>query len=293
LTPFVAALVLKGDPVVDKHVQGLQKSPSLTLKLVLTPVGGAPEEQTLTLSKPNFFKWDSPSKSACSDGTTIWAYDKVKKVFSKTAYSDAAAIKALGGNDIAWTWSAFFNPTFADQLTSIKKGSSHKVRGVAVTDITVTRKDERVFTLYIDDATGIARGAGYTVPESKTEMIVFAKESTLGDKSLGGDTFAWAPPEGAKDAATLPLEAAANALTYASIKPILDRNCAGCHGGPNPKRGIDLSNYSGAASQTKPGNPDGSKMMRVIRNGQMPPNNPLGKDAADQLAKWIADGSKE
>ncbi|MBX7134487.1 MAG: outer-membrane lipoprotein carrier protein LolA [Fimbriimonadaceae bacterium] len=294
LVPFAVALVRAGDPVVDKHVQTLQKAQSVTLKLSFTPVGGAPEDQTLTLSRPNLFRWETPTQFAVGDGTSIWTYDKAKKQYTKAPSTPEAIAKLLGANDVAWAWSAFFNPTFADQVVSVKKSASHRLRNVMVTDLAITRKDNRQFVVYVDDTLGIARGIQYSFEEggAKKDVILFAKEVAVGDKPVEASVFAFTPPSDATDAAAAPA-VNANGLKFADIKPILDQNCISCHSGGRAKKGIDLSTYAGVSRVVKAGNPNGSFLIRVVKAGSMPPTGPLPADSVDKLNQWVQDGAQQ
>ncbi len=286
--PFLAYAMF-ADTSVDKHVQAFQNAQSLKATFTVSKVGGSTEEQTLSLSKPKFLKWESPSKVVVSDGKTLWTYDKTTKIYEKGDSTDELLVKALG-DDTVWAWSAFFDKEFASNVTGVQKGSSRKVRNMAVTDITVTRKDKRTFLLPLSDETGAAVGARYSTDAGET--IVLAKEFVLGDKPLEEAMFAWAPPADAKSAEEAK---AASGMKFADIKPIIDANCASCHGGRAPKAGLDLSSYSAIMSGrvVRPGNPDSSRMMREIRSGKMPPAGPLSAENQDKLAKWIADGAKE
>ncbi len=291
LVPF-AATALLSDSSVDRHVAALQKAQSLQATLSVTKVGGSTDELTLSFSKPDKFRWESPAKLVVSDGKTLFTYDKGSKTYTKGEAGPDALKKALS-DDAVWAWSAFFNDKFGEDVVSSQKGESRKLRNVAVTDLTVVLKDKRTFTLPLDDASGVARGSRFTVEAAgaKTETIVIVKDLTLGEAGLQDELFAWTPPADAKDAA----EAAANAMKFAEVKPIFDQNCAGCHGGRAPKAGIDLSSYSGIMDSraVTPGNPDRSRIMREIRSGKMPPAGPLAQELVDKLAKWIADGAKE
>lgn len=275
---------------LDRHTGALQKAQSAKFVLTVTQVGGSTEEQTLSLSKPNRFRWETPSRLVVSDGKTVTSYDKLKKVFSRT--ETAAALE----DDAVWAWGAFFNSEFGkDSLAT--KGESRKVKNVPVTDYAVLRPDKRVFVLPIDDATGVARGARYSVENAggKVETIVLAKEMTLGEAPLEDGLFAWTPPADAKDAAELAKEQAATALHFADIKPILDTNCVSCHGMVAPKGGINMTSYATLieSGAVRKGNPNTSRMMRELRSGKMPPTGPLAAEQIEKLAKWIADGALE
>lgn len=295
LAPFMAFYFV-GDSMVDKHVAALQKAQSFKATLSFTKVGGATEEQTVSFSKPDKFRWESPSSIVVSDGKTIYTYDKVAKLYSKSAADAPGILKALGA-DAIWAWSPFFDAKFAEQIASTEKGNSRKLRDVAVTDLGIVRKDKKAFSLALDDALGVARGSRYVTEEDgrQIENVVIVKELTLGDAVLEDALFAWTPPADAKDAAAAAAEKAANAMHFADVKPIFDQNCTSCHSGGAPKAGIDLSSYASvmASRSVRPGNADTSRLVRAVRSGKMPPAGPLPKDAVDKIAKWVADGAVE
>jgi outer membrane lipoprotein-sorting protein len=285
--PFVAYAIV-ADASVDNHTKALQAAQSLNATFTVTKVGGTTEEQTLSLSRPKFLKWESPSKVVVSDGKILWAFDKAAKTYTKGDATDEAIAKALG-DDTTWAWSAFFDKDFAASIASSQKGSSRKVRNMAVTDLALVRKDKRSFTLPISDESGVAVGARFTTETGET--IILAKDFTIGKEPLLESQFAWTPPADAKDAA----EVAASAMPFSEVKMIFDANCASCHGGRAPKGGIDLSSYSAIMSSraVRPGNANSSRLMREIRSGKMPPAGPLSAELQDKLAKWIDSGAKE
>ncbi len=286
--PFVYCAVT-GDAVIDKHVAALQKAQSLTATFTVSKIGGTTEEQTLLLSRPNRFRWDSPGMLVVADGKHVTTYNKTAKTYTEADETDDSVKKALGA-DATWVWSAFADKDFAEGVVSVEKGSSKKVRNVAITDYTVTRKDKRVFTIQVEDETGVARGAKYTT-DDKSDVIMLAKELKTGEEALDDSKFAFVAPEGATKAEA----AVANAMGFAEVKGILDQNCAGCHGGSRPKAGVDLSSYAGVmGSQVViPGDADNSRLIKIIKRGKMPPAGPLAADKIDMLAKWIAAGAKQ
>lgn len=295
LAPF-AAYAFVADSMVDKHVSALQKAQSFTATLSVTKVGGSTEEHSLSFSKPDKFRWETPSSIVVSDGKTTYTYDKAGKLYTKSSADAPSTLKALGA-DAVWAWSPFFDAKFAEQVASTEKGSSRKLRNVPVTDLGLVRKDKRAFSLALDDALGVARGSRFSneVNGAQIETIVIVKELALGEAALDDALFAWAPPADAKDAAAAAAEKAANAMHFAEIKPILEQHCISCHSGRAPKAGVDFSSYSSlmASRTVRPGNADSSKLVREIRSGKMPPAGPMPKDLIEKIAKWVADGAVE
>lgn len=104
--------------------------------------------------------------------------------------------------------------------------------------------------------------------------------------------------------------------TLSSIQMnIFDLNCAlpGCHAGPNPQQGQDLSAGQAHANivnvrsmenanlfRVAPGDPDNSYLVRKIEGGpdivgaQMPFGRaPLPPEAIAAIRQWIADGAQD
>lgn len=93
-------------------------------------------------------------------------------------------------------------------------------------------------------------------------------------------------------------------VTFAKdLAPIIERNCLTCHGGENPKAGLNLSTHAGilkggdyAGPAVIPGDPDGSAMVRHIRGiytPKMPKDAPeLSESELHTIRMWIAAGAK-
>ena len=84
------------------------------------------------------------------------------------------------------------------------------------------------------------------------------------------------------------------------ILPILQASCAtqGCHADPNPRVGLNLETYAGFEKGSlggpvfNPGDSKGSKVIRRIDGGGMPPAGPLPKDQIQLFKDWIDEGAK-
>lgn len=89
------------------------------------------------------------------------------------------------------------------------------------------------------------------------------------------------------------------AVTYATVKPIFQRNCVSCHSGPKPAHGLDLSTYAKIMKGDKEGKvvirgkPKMSRMIKAIKGKgakAMPPGKPLQPRAARTLEDWVHEG---
>jgi hypothetical protein len=80
------------------------------------------------------------------------------------------------------------------------------------------------------------------------------------------------------------------------IAPLLARRCLGCHGGAEPKGHLDLANRDAALRGGEsgvvlvPNQPDQSLLWQYVRDGNMPPKQPLAADEQELLRRWIASG---
>lgn len=87
------------------------------------------------------------------------------------------------------------------------------------------------------------------------------------------------------------------------ILPIVEANCSKCHNPDKPKADLDLVTYravlkgGGTGPIVQSGNPDDSKLMKVLLHAEepfMPPNRPkLADPDLDLIRKWIAGGLLE
>jgi len=83
-----------------------------------------------------------------------------------------------------------------------------------------------------------------------------------------------------------------------TIAPLLAQHCLSCHSGSKPKGGLDLSQRNAAMKGgdsgpvLAPGKPDRSLLWKRIKNGEMPPKEPLSKDELTKVKAWIQAGAK-
>jgi hypothetical protein len=74
-------------------------------------------------------------------------------------------------------------------------------------------------------------------------------------------------------------------VSYASqIAPLLKANCTSCHGGANPRAGINLSTYASVRSNANAAN-------SAIQNGIMPPTGALSAANKQLFQSWVNAGA--
>src|SRR5277367_5327831 len=82
------------------------------------------------------------------------------------------------------------------------------------------------------------------------------------------------------------------------VRPILEKNCAGCHTGANASGGLNMATFDSVLAGGKhggaivPGDSKGSLMLQYVR-GERSPKMPMGgaldADRIDELAKAIGE----
>ena len=96
----------------------------------------------------------------------------------------------------------------------------------------------------------------------------------------------------------LPLTAAAESPSFVKdVAPLLRSRCLKCHAGPRGRGGLDLSERPkmlaggdhGAA--VRPGQADRSLLYRQVKEGKMPPRQPLSDREVRLLRRWIDAGA--
>jgi len=87
---------------------------------------------------------------------------------------------------------------------------------------------------------------------------------------------------------------------YSTIAPII-KGCVGCHSGPRPKHGLDLTSYKNLMKGDKEGKvviagkPASSRLSKAVhRSGAaaMPPGAPLPPASVAKIDAWIKGGAK-
>src|SRR6185369_10226837 len=101
---------------------------------------------------------------------------------------------------------------------------------------------------------------------------------------------------GAAVACFAPGLSAAEPSYYREVRPVLQRNCQGCHQ-PNLKSSdLDLTSYQGLAAGGKHG--AGPGVIAKYLSGEMKPQMPLGQpplpaEQIELVRNWVSAGAKD
>src|SRR5687767_10865331 len=85
----------------------------------------------------------------------------------------------------------------------------------------------------------------------------------------------------------------ADAALAKNASVILEKNCAGCHGGKAPRAGLDVLDWKALkAAQVVPFKPELSELIWLVDAGNMPPGDRPRLSEADRtvLRDWVKRG---
>lgn len=278
------------------HVQALSEAKSLSGKVTMTPIGGAPSKFSFTYSRSGSFKIEGTDGSVYFDGKNLTEYSAASKTY-KVIPADKADWKKAVTETRVWAWSAFFNPALMGEVASATKGRSRTVAGEALTELALrfTGAPTRIVTL-MTDAKGIAKG--FTFREGDKESIVLAQELVISATEPEASLFAFVPPAGATLAKID--DPATSGPKYADVQAIFNRSCMPCHNSQSRRSGYDLTSYeavTGNAMGVRPNSPDDSMILKSVRGvgaKLMPQGRPrLSQADIDTIANWIKAGAKK
>lgn len=286
----LASAVLTPPQSAESAATKLNAGQSFKATVSIQQIGGTASQLTLSFSKPNLAKLDTPDHLFVTDGTIMTKLDKMANTYSTTDFNDPALLAWINTPE-SFAWTPFFLKDTKKLFTEGRAGAKRKLRGTEVTSVPVTLTNRDTAELYIETETGLVRGYQYT-KEDKT-WIVWATKLEFSDKPLEANTFAFAAPAGATEAKEME-----SAATWASVAPIFKAKCMPCHAGTRPQAGLNLEDGTAAAQHRTvvPGDAANSRLVRSIK-GQgkaMPPGGPML--AADDVAKieaWINGGAQQ
>ncbi len=271
-----------------RHQKGMQEAQGITVKFRISQADAPAEEHTLVLSKPNLFRWESPTRLIVSDGVKLTTFDKVSRLYQPTEATPELLAKTLEAAPV-WAYQAFFDAKWTEQITSEKAGAEMNQKGKLLSQVILGRK-AGLITLYVDQTSGLVYGGSYSVAGKPAYIQV--SDLQVSAKPLDAKLFAWVPPVDASE--TAGPKDAPEFVAFSAVKPIFDANCLSCHGTMNPKRGLNLSSHESImrSGAVKAGDPGASAVVRAVTAGVMPPRNPLRQADIDLITKWVADGAK-
>jgi mono/diheme cytochrome c family protein len=102
-----------------------------------------------------------------------------------------------------------------------------------------------------------------------------------------------------EEAAAAPVDLE-NVSFQAHVLPIFQQHCAECHGDEEQEEGLKLTTYRAAINGSQngtviePGDPEGSYLVKLVADGQMPKRgDPLSSEEVEIISAWIAAGAPD
>jgi outer membrane lipoprotein-sorting protein len=190
-----------GSALLTKHEQALREAQSLKVTFTVQHLPAAPQEVTLTFSRPGFIRIETPSGLRITDGKTIWEYDKQSNTYTEFEGTLEDAMDWLKADDV-YAWSAFFLKDQFSKVTNVKTGNARTILGhkVIPVEFVLDAKSSKTATLFLDEQLGVARGASIKAARAgdASELVVLAREITLSKDPLPASEFQFVEPAGAK-----------------------------------------------------------------------------------------------
>jgi len=187
--------------LLAKHEQALRDAQSLKVTFTVQHLPAAPEEFTLTLSRPGLIRIETPSGIRIADGKKIWEYDKQSNTYTEFEGSLEDALEWLKADDV-YPWAAFFVKDQFAKVANVKPGNARTILGhkVIPVEFVVDAKSSKSATLFLDEQLGVARGASIKAARSgdSSELVILARDISLGKDPLPASEFQFAAPAGAK-----------------------------------------------------------------------------------------------
>jgi thiol-disulfide isomerase/thioredoxin/outer membrane lipoprotein-sorting protein len=197
----------------DTFVSALNNAKTLVAEYTLTPVGGAPTQYKIVLSKPNQARIETPTQTILADGTHLSFANKVDKTFYKKPQTDAE-LKAILKGDSFKIWSGFFGGVSSKDFTMVKEMGVKNRRGMSLSSVEIAHdKDGRITTtLYVDQADSLVKQAELLTKGAGGEDRVILNVDSIG---IDGNAQLGSIPDGFRE---LSLEEMNSDKWYSSLE---------------------------------------------------------------------------
>ena len=201
LTALVFAQV-GGSPVLTQYASTLNKASSLSVDFTTRNGDDAPVSYSVSLSKPNLARIDTPDKLIVADGTNITTFYKAKNNYIVSPQSDSD-LKAMLKSDELVLFAPFFDGA-ALNTAAAKDLGTKQLGGASVQAVLVplTGKDHTA-TAYLSQDDGLMKRAqislstvsGMAGEQKATKRILVTKSFSVTGKADAG-LFAFKAPDG-------------------------------------------------------------------------------------------------
>lgn len=198
------ALAVRGDgsDLIANLNKTLSGAKSLNATYTVQLVGGSPSEYSVSLSKPNMARIDTPTQLTVADGTNITVLDKQANSYFKKPQTDAD-LKALFTADETNLWASFFGDNGFSKAVSTKATGTKTRQGMVLNsvDVSFDKDNRKVETLYLGKDDNLPHQAQILLnaPDGSETTILQSSVLNVGDTAIGADKFAFVAPADSKE----------------------------------------------------------------------------------------------
>lgn len=201
---LVAALLApqanQGTAMLAKHIATLQEAKSLTATFTVQQLPAAAKEYSIAFDRSGAAKLTTPDGFMITDGKTVWDYTKASNEYVERPGGIKELLDTLKSKEFV-VWAGFYFPELYKGVSATAEAKTN-LRGTVVTPLSLKIDDRGVQTarFFFDEKLGLARGANFKTAKNNdsVEILVIAKEVTVGATPLDAALFEFVAPEGAK-----------------------------------------------------------------------------------------------
>ncbi len=200
ITATVALSLAKPMPApLAKYVEMMQGANGVSATYFAQEIGGGKSQYTVTLSKPNLVRIDTPEKRIHSDGTNITVFMKASKEYF-TKPTNEVNLASIFSEDALRPWGAFFSKDAFNNLTIESKSSVNR-KGMTLDAVqaVLDASKGKTFTFLFDRTKGeMKQGLLEVKSGSETKTTVIEVETFAVTDKRDAEAFAFKAPEGSK-----------------------------------------------------------------------------------------------
>lgn len=188
-----------GKMIINSYVTKAYGAKSLHVSYTVQQLGGVPEQYTLTLSKPNLARIETPYEVTVVNGSTITSFNKSDKTYYRVPENHEALVKLFRESDIH-LWAAFFEPKAFSNVPEASNTGTRVRDGMKLIAVktALDMSNDHFETFYFDES-GIPRQAEINMVSEDTTTLLNTLSLQLGDDDIPSSEFAFNVPPGSRE----------------------------------------------------------------------------------------------
>ena len=201
LTTALLTLALIGSPAnanLSAFNSALYKAQDFNASFKVTEVGGGVADYSVSFSKPNKARVETPEKIMVADGTNITVFMKSSNSFYKKAQDN---LKDFFDDVNVSVWASFFNDKAMDGIFNAKDDADKTIKGekYKVVKGAGDQKGDMQVTFYLNSTDKVARKVEFLFKGASKDRNFILNTDSLNFTAAGGDMYAFKAPAGSKE----------------------------------------------------------------------------------------------